>query len=43
MAKLLLILFLGGALLNWLAPSQPQLLIEQSPAPYHAAPANASN
>jgi hypothetical protein len=37
MAKLLLILFAGGALLNFLAPKQPQLLIDQSPAPYAAA------
>ena len=42
MAKLLLIIFAGGALLNWLAPKQPQLLIEQSPAPY-SAPLDASN
>jgi len=42
MAKLLLILFVGGAILNVLAPSKPQLLIDQSPAPY-TAPADASN
>lgn len=42
MAKLLLIIFAGGALLNWLAPAKPQLLIEKSPSPYHA-PLDASN
>ena len=43
MAKLLLILFAGGALLDWLAPAQPQLLIEKSPPAYHTAPLDASN
>ncbi|HEX5239101.1 MAG TPA: hypothetical protein VFW39_11650 [Sphingomicrobium sp.] len=43
MTKLLLILFLGGALLNFLAPSKPQLLIEKSPAPYHSPTLDAPN
>jgi hypothetical protein len=39
MAKLLLILFLGGALANTLAQAsaQPPLLIDSSPAPLDAA------
>ena len=43
MAKLLLIIFLGGALLNLLAPSKPQLLIEKSPRPFHSASLDASD
>jgi hypothetical protein len=41
MAKLLLIIFAGGALLNFLSPSQPQLLIDKSPPPFHSAPLDA--
>jgi hypothetical protein len=37
MAKLLLVLFAGGALLNFLSPSQPSLLIDKSPPPFHSA------
>jgi hypothetical protein len=36
MAKLLLIIFAGGALLNFLSPAQPQLSIDQSPPPFHS-------
>ena len=34
MAKLLLILILGGALVDHVAQSEPPLLIDSSPAPF---------
>lgn len=41
MGKLLLILILGGAIAGELAPRQPPLLIDSSPAP--AIPLDAGN